>query len=127
MSLEKNKSQLSSMVRSTSSNMKSIAKERINADLYRALSNTLMTKVNHPGLREATILRTELSDDGSVCDIYVTGHLADFQQATGFFRSEVAKVVNLRRIPRLVFIQDKGQDNADRINQLLAELARGKK
>jgi ribosome-binding factor A len=45
----------------------------------------------------------------------VTGHLADFQQATGFFRSEVAKVVNLRRIPRLVFIQDKGQKNADRI------------
>lgn len=107
--------------------MKNIAKERINADLYRALSNILMTKVNHPALRNATILRTELSADGSVCDIYVTDHLAEFQQATGFFRSEVAKVVNLRRMPRLVFIQDKGQDNADRVNELLSQLARGKK
>ncbi|MCQ2382066.1 MAG: 30S ribosome-binding factor RbfA [Clostridia bacterium] len=107
--------------------MRSIAKERINADLYRALSSILMTKVNHPALRGATILRTELSDDGSVCDIYVTDHLTEFRQATGFFRSEAAKLVNLRRMPRLVFIQDKGQDNADRVNQLLAEIARGKK
>ncbi|MBQ7973690.1 MAG: 30S ribosome-binding factor RbfA [Clostridia bacterium] len=107
--------------------MKSIAKERINADLYRALSSILMTKVNHPELQGATILRTELSDDGSVCDIFVTDHLAAFRQATGFFRSEMAKLVKLRRVPRLVFIQDKGQENADRINALLAELARGKK
>ncbi len=107
--------------------MKSIANERINADLYRALSNILMTKVNHPALRSATILRTELSIDGSVCDVYVTDHLAEFQQAAGFFRSETAKVVNLRRMPRLVFIQDKGQNNADRVNELLAQLARGKK
>ncbi len=125
--LVKSKCRLSLTVRSTNSKMKSIAKERINADLYRALSNILMTKVNHPALRNATILRTELSDDGSVCDIYVTDNLSAFQQSTGFFRSELAKVVKLRRIPRLVFIQDKGQDNADRINQLLAELARGKK
>ncbi len=107
--------------------MKSIAKERINADLYRALSNILMTKVNHPVLRAATILHTELSDDGSVCDIYVTDHLTEFRQATGFFRTEAAKVVNLRRMPRLVFIQDKGQDNANRVNELLAQIARGKK
>ena len=86
-----------------------------------------MTKVNHHALRGSTILRTELSDDGSVCDVYVTDHLDAFRQSTGFFRSEVAKLVKLRRIPRLVFIQDKGQENADRINQLLAELARGKK
>ena len=42
-------------------------------------------------------------------------------------RAEMAKLVKLRRVPRLVFIQDKGQENADRINALLAELARGKK
>lgn len=107
--------------------MRSIAKERINADLYRALSNILMTKVNNRALQGATILRTELSADGSVCDIYVTDHLAEFRQATGFFRSETAKVVNLRRMPRLVFIQDKGQENADRVNELLVELARSKK
>ena len=107
--------------------MKSIAKERINADLYRALSTIIMTKVNHAGLRGATILRTELSADGSVCDVFVTDHLAAFQQAAGFFRSEVAKLVNLRRMPRFVFIQDKGQDNADRVNELLAQLARSKK
>ncbi len=107
--------------------MRSIAKERINADLYRALSNILMTKVNHPVLRGATILRTELSTDGSVCDVYVTDHLEEFRKATGFFRSETAKVINLRRMPRLVFIQDKGQDNANRVNELLAQIARGKK
>jgi len=107
--------------------MRSIAKERINADLYRALSSILMTKVNHPALREATILRTELSADGSVLDVFVTDHLTEFRQATGFFRSEAAKLVNLRRMPRIVFIQDKGQINADRVNELLAEIARGKK
>ena len=102
--------------------MKSIANERINADLYRALSSILMTKVNHPALREATILRTKLSMDGSVCDVYVTDHLAAFQQAAGFFRSEVAKMVNLRRMPRFVFIQDNGQRNVERVNELLAQI-----
>ena len=107
--------------------MKSIAKERINADLYRALSTILMTKTNNPELLDASILRTKLSDDGSVCDVYVTKHLAAFQQATGFFRSEVAKVVNLRRMPRLVFIQDHGQANADRVAELLEQISGGEK
>jgi len=33
----------------------------------------------------------------------------------------------LRRMPRLGFIQDKGQANADRVNELLAQIARSKK
>lgn len=106
--------------------MKTIAKERINADLYRAISSVLMTKVNNRALQGASILKTELSDDGSVCDVYVTDSLDAFKSAAGFFRSEVAKVVNLRRMPRFVFILDKGQQNADRVAELLAQIAGGK-
>lgn len=106
--------------------MKNITKERINADIYRAISSVLLTKASNPALQGATILRTELSDDGSVCDVFVTAHLAAFQQAAGFFRTEVAKKVNLRRMPRLVFILDEGQKNRDRVEELLAQIAGGK-
>lgn len=106
--------------------MKTITKERVNADIYRAISSVLMSKANNPALQGATILRTELSDDGSVCDVFVTANLGAFQKATGFFRSEVAKKVNLRRMPRLVFILDEGQKNQERVAELLAQIAGGK-
>lgn len=105
--------------------MKSIAKERLNADIYRTLSYALMTKINDPALLSATILKTELSADGSVCDVFVTANLTAFQQAAGFFRSELARVLNLRRTPRIVFILDEGQKNVDRVNALLAQIHQG--
>lgn len=106
--------------------MKTITKERVNADLYRAISGVLMSKASDPALQGATILRTELSDDGSVCDVFVTANLPAFQKATGFLRTAVAKRVNLRRMPRLVFILDEGQKNMDRVEELLAQIAGGK-
>jgi ribosome-binding factor A len=102
-------------------------RERINADIYRAVSTALMTKVNDPALADASVLRTELSADGSVCDIFVTNHLDDFKKASGFFRTEIAKAVNLRRVPKLSFIMDRGQSNAERVEMLLSRIHGGTK
>lgn len=106
--------------------MKTITKERVNADIYRAITTVLLGKAGDPALQGATILRTELSDDGSVCDVFVTANLVALQKAAGFLRSEVAKKVNLRRMPKLVFILDEGQKNMDRVEELLAQIAGGK-
>ena len=106
--------------------MNKISQERINADIYRAISNILITKAGNPAFADASILRTELSADYGVCFVFVTGGLDAFKKSAGFFRSEIAKAVNLRRVPKLTFIVDKGQDNADKVEALLAKINGGK-
>ena len=102
--------------------MNNISKERVNADIYRAISGILITRVSNPAFAGVSVLRTELSADGGVCHIFVMGGLDDFKKAAGFFGTEIARVVNLRRMPKLSFIVDKGQDNADRVEVLLNEI-----
>jgi ribosome-binding factor A len=108
--------------------MNSIVRERNNSEIYRAFCSALATKANNPALYGATVLRTELANDGSCCRIFlaVGGDAEEqkkcidaFNRSGGFFRTEIAKSVDLRRIPKLNFIIDKGQENADRVEELL--------
>ncbi len=107
--------------------MKTFSRERVNADIYRAISTVLISKAGNPAFADASILRTELSLDGSVCNVFVTAGKEAFEKSAGFFRTEIAKMVNVRRMPRLAFIVDKGQKNADRIEELLAKISSGGK
>ena len=109
--------------------------ERANSEIYRAFCTALSTKANNPALSGVTILRTELSADGSTVRAFLSfgGSMAEerktldaFNKSAGFFRSEIAKTVALRRVPKLSFIIDRGNNNANRVEELLSQIHGGK-
>jgi ribosome-binding factor A len=109
--------------------------ERTNSEIYRACCIALTTRANNPLLSGVTILRTELSRDSSVVRVYLRINGDDdaqkksldaFQKSDGFFKGEIAKNLSLRRIPKLSFIIDKGNENIDRVEELLQKIHGGK-
>ena len=97
--------------------------ERTNADLFRVLSMALR-KHSDPTIHTANILRVETSADLSTSRISVNGGADVLNANAGFFRNEIANNMKIRRVPNLRFMDDKGQQNADRIEELLRQ-ARG--
>jgi ribosome-binding factor A len=107
--------------------------ERANSEIYRAFCTSLATKANNPIFGGVTVLRTELSADGSSVRVFLTvgGSAAEekvleaFYKGAGFFRTEIAKTVSLRRVPKISFVVDKGNDNASRVEELLNKIHGG--
>jgi len=111
--------------------MGTFAVQRTNSEIYRAFCLALSTRANNPVFSGVTVLRTELSPDGSCVRIFLNvggqeNHqkkaLSAFDKSAGFFRTEIAKTVNLRRVPKLTFVLDKGNENADRVEELLRKI-----
>lgn len=48
--------------------------------------------------------------------------LEAIRRASGFFRSALAPKLNLRRVPELKFVADRGAEHSQRIHRLLEEL-----
>ena len=98
---------------------------RVDADILRVLTLALRQKTDNIGLAGVDILRVETSSNLDNAKVYVTGSPDFFAKSSGFFRNEIAKNLNLRRVPSLRFIVDEGQKNADRVEELLNQI-RGK-
>ncbi|QEO57735.1 MULTISPECIES: 30S ribosome-binding factor RbfA [Francisella] len=92
--------------------------QRVASELQKVISLLLRTKIKDPKLATATITEIELSKDLSYAKVYYT--CLDIQEAQyiskafdkskGFFRSSIAKSLNLRIVPNLKFIYDKSLD-----------------
>jgi ribosome-binding factor A len=114
--------------------MGSYSHDRTNSEIYRAFCIALTTRANNPLLNRASVARTELSNDGGCVRIFLTMNgseaeqkkiIAAFDKSSGFFRSEIAKNVSLRIVPKLSFITDKGSENTARVEKLLREIKKG--
>ncbi|AJI53646.1 30S ribosome-binding factor RbfA [Francisella philomiragia] len=92
--------------------------QRVASELQKVISLLLRTKIKDSKLATATITEVELSKDLSYAKVYYT--CLDIQEAQyitkafekskGFFRSSIAKSLNLRIVPNLKFIYDKSLD-----------------
>ncbi len=79
----------------------------------RAGMTTISTIQVTPDLRHAKILVTVLENDK------VNDTLKVLNQATGFFRSCLAKMLTLRSVPTLSFVYDDSVVRGTRINSIL--------
>ena len=110
--------------------------ERVAEAIHEAVARVLSSEVSDPRLRTVTITRCEITHDLSFAKIYYTV-LGDadksedearieaaqaFTRATPFLRSRVGQEVVLRTVPEIAFRYDKGTENAQRIEELLAGL-----
>ena len=96
--------------------------ERINTDIFRVLTETIQQKMGDESLANVQIFRVETTADLSEAKVYVNSGLAALEKANGFLRNEIAQSIRMKRTPSLRFVLDKGYENAERVDELLALL-----
>jgi ribosome-binding factor A len=111
----------------------SARKHRVAAEIQRLLNELLLTEVKDPRLSGARVSEVEVSGDLGLATVYFNTLVLDedpapikegFEQARGFFRSQVAKALQLRRVPELRFRHDTSARRAVELSQLIDD-ARG--
>lgn len=93
--------------------------QRIDSDIYRIIA----TFIQERGI-SADVVDLKTSADLSECKVYVTAEVEALSKASSFLRSEVAQRLNLKNTPKFKFIQDKGRENAARVEELLEKIRR---
>lgn len=95
------------------------------------LSELLVRSVEDPRLAGITITDVEVDRELAWANVYVSAVegsarsgeiLAGLEHAQGFFRSELARRIELRVFPRLRFRWDNTLEKADHIERLFASL-----
>lgn len=109
--------------------------QRIADRIRQELSEMLIREINDPRLKQIYVTDVKVDRELAYADIYVsavegvtrsTDVLAGLESASGFIRRRLASRVELRAFPRLRFHWDMTPENADRIEQVLAELRKKK-
>ena len=105
--------------------------KRVAEAIKNELTLLLRGKAADPRLQGVSIGKVEVSPDIKTAKLYVTAEdrdgkraLAGMNKAKGFFRSHLARVLNLRHTPELLIYYDNLAEEAERVERLLADLAR---
>ena len=109
--------------------------QRIADRIRQELSELLIREINDPRLQQIYVTDVKVDKELAYADIYVSAVegvsrssevLAGLESASGFLRRSLASRVELRAFPRLRFHWDMTPQNADRIEEVLAELRKKK-
>lgn len=104
--------------------------ERLESLLTAELSQVLLKDLAGQDLGLATITGVKIARDLSQATVYVSvlgderrrmHTIEQLQHAAGYIRGLLGKRLHLKRIPKLVFVDDPSLRNADRINRLLKD------
>lgn len=105
---------------------------RISEEVKRAISDIMRTELKDPRINDLTsISHVDVTNDLSYAKVYVTvlGNDEDrdravegLNSAKGFIKRELAKMVKLRVMPELIFINDDSIERAFEINKLIDEV-----
>ena len=102
------------------------------AELFQIeLASFIKREIADPRLQNVTITLIKVSDDLGHAKIYFTlldpspelvrDVLKGFKHASGFFRSHLAKVSQLRKVPTLAFYYDDMTDRAMKMTHLIEQ------
>lgn len=104
---------------------------RVAQEVRRTLATLIVQEAKDPRFERISITDCQISKDLSVAKIHFSmiGHnsqdpeveqtLAALEKATGFFRSEIGKRLNLRIVPQLRFYFDKVPENVAYMEDLI--------
>ena len=104
---------------------------RLNEQLKREVSEILTRKVRDPRVAGVRVLDAQVSADLWLARIFVrlpttangrADALKGLSAAAPFVRRQLGQTLRLRRVPELRFEEDRTQDEATRIEQLLSEV-----
>ena len=101
--------------------------------IHREMSLILLREVRDPRLADITITEVRVTPDLLIARIYFTvlgdqeaqqEALTGLESASGFLRTQLAGRIQLRLVPELEFELDRSAEYAQRIEQLLEQIAR---
>ena len=110
--------------------MSSIKIQRISSELLRHLSNIIFEEVDNEMLKSVTLMEARVTSDLSMARVYYT-YIGDYdrkemaeelKKASPFLRSELAKRMNLRNTPELIFEIDDSMEYGAKIDSILKEI-----
>ena len=105
--------------------------QRIADRIRQELSEMLIHEISDPRLKQIYVTDVKVDRELAYADVYVSAVegvsrsaevLAGLESAAGFIRRNLASRVELRAFPRLRFHWDVTPENADHIEQVLAQL-----
>ena len=104
--------------------------KRVAEAIKNELTILLLQKVADPRLSGVGISRVVVAPDLKLAKVYFTTPagrdsspaLKGMNRAKGFFRSHLAKILNLRYTPELLFVYDNLNEEVDRIETLFREI-----
>lgn len=111
--------------------MQNIRQERANSEIIKALSKILRERINDPRIKNEfiTITYVNVSADFRHCKVGFSVLSQNkheiktiLEKSEGFIKKELLQLVKLPFAPHLVFELDKGEDNSEKINNLLKDL-----
>ncbi|MGZ9413190.1 30S ribosome-binding factor RbfA [Mycoplasma sp. 480] len=108
--------------------MNSITLRKKESHYFLLVSKIISEEITNANIIGATVNDVKLSNDGSHLKIYLSfikspqKGLEAINNAKGFIRTQLSKIVNSRTVPQLHFFLDEVLDNAQRIEEILAKI-----
>lgn len=108
-----------------------IKQKRLEGIIRRNISEIIQYELKDPDVGFITVTDVKVSNDHSYATVFVTfmttGYkrkegLEALQRARGFIRSMLARRLDIRRCPELLFKIDEVEEKGRRIDELLAEI-----
>jgi len=115
---------------------KSNRMNKINEELKREISKVISLELKNPNLKGLiTVTQVETTPDLRYAKVFVSmigvnnrkDTLGILKRSSGFIRSEVARTVNLRNTPELVFVFDESIEYGARIDNILKDITKDMK
>lgn len=113
----------------------SIKNTRINEEVLHELSNIIRGEIKDPRINPFTsVVAVEVAPDLKTCKAYISvlgsekeagDTLAGLKSASGYIKTRLAKNVNLRNTPEIIFKLDQSIEHGIHIAHLLDELHAG--
>ena len=102
--------------------------DRVSSEIHEILALILARFSREPRLSRATITRVTVSDDLRKATVYFRVFPGDdptscqeaFDRYRGMLRKELASRIRIKYIPDLIFIEDSGESEFERIERLLS-------
>ena len=105
---------------------------RVNEELMKAISHIITYELKNPDVTGMiSVTRVKVTPDLKYVKVYVSllnsksveKTMQGLKESAGFMRTQVAKTVNLRITPELVFEYDDYIENGEKINNILKQIS----
>lgn len=109
----------------------SITTERLASQIQKELSILLLNEVKNPKIGYVTVTEVRLTNDLSFATVYYTvmgdnSRIQVTQEALegseGFIKGEIAKKVQMRKVPKYIFKYDESLERGNKISKIIDDL-----
>ena len=105
---------------------------RINEEVRKEISEIIRTEIKDPAVQDVmiSVIAVDTTNDLKTAKVYISvlqdnkkqDALAGLQKAQGFIRREVARRINLRNTPELIFKLDESIERGIEMSKLISDV-----